>query len=385
MKKYLSGTAFSPALATKSRLLKLTFGFSSSFCAITTLYAATIKNHPTTLKTNTPQVYWVKKGDTLWDIAQKCFNHQQDWPEIWANNKHIKNPHRIFPADRLDLYQHENGRMIDTNPSHACQNMLQDRLGQPRIHLHPQIRIEKLNNSIQSISLKKIQPWLTRHTIVATDKLHDVPYVVAIQEQRLMAAKGQYIYVRGQNLNLNQRYAIYRPGQAYLHHNHQGEKINLGIELAQIASAIAIDQHNQITTLVLTDSYHKEVMKNDLVFTEQQSSYPTEFHPVAATGVDADAKIIHIHGNLKSAAKHSLVTINRGTQHGIKIGQLFSVYQTGQEVKDAKNNQSVQLPTEEIAQLMVVQTFAQLSYGYILDHQRPINQHAILKAVNLDD
>jgi len=49
--------------------------------------------------------YTVKKGDTLWDLSQKFYDSEWVWPATWAQNKDIKNPHRIYPGQRIRLYQ----------------------------------------------------------------------------------------------------------------------------------------------------------------------------------------------------------------------------------------------------------------------------------------
>lgn len=43
----------------------------------------------------------VKRRDTLWDLAQKYLGDAYKWDDIWKSNKHIRDPHWIYPGDAL--------------------------------------------------------------------------------------------------------------------------------------------------------------------------------------------------------------------------------------------------------------------------------------------
>lgn len=47
--------------------------------------------------------YLVERGDTLWDLAQRFLGSPYLWPQIWDQNKYIRDAHWIYPGDPLIL------------------------------------------------------------------------------------------------------------------------------------------------------------------------------------------------------------------------------------------------------------------------------------------
>ncbi len=49
------------------------------------------------------QIYTIKKGDTLWDLSQRFIDDPYYWPNVWAKNPEITNPHLIFPGQKIRI------------------------------------------------------------------------------------------------------------------------------------------------------------------------------------------------------------------------------------------------------------------------------------------
>lgn len=50
------------------------------------------------------RTYIIKKGDTLHGISQRFLKDPAYWPNLWANNPDIRNPHFIYPGQELHIF-----------------------------------------------------------------------------------------------------------------------------------------------------------------------------------------------------------------------------------------------------------------------------------------
>src|SRR5437764_13558183 len=47
------------------------------------------------------KTYTIKKGDTLWALAQQFYGNAYLWPQLWESNTWITDAHWIYPGDTL--------------------------------------------------------------------------------------------------------------------------------------------------------------------------------------------------------------------------------------------------------------------------------------------
>jgi LysM domain-containing protein len=68
------------------------------------LLMAVLSSQPVFAQGEEPTVYVIQKGDTLWGLSQRFLQDPYYWPNLWARNQSITNPHFIFPGQRLKVY-----------------------------------------------------------------------------------------------------------------------------------------------------------------------------------------------------------------------------------------------------------------------------------------
>ena len=150
-----------------------------------------------------PERYVVQRGDTLWDISARFLRDPWFWPEIWTVNPQVANPHLIFPGDVLTLVY------VDGRPQLQLQRG--PVVSGDTERLSPRIREQDLADAIPALPWEVIGAFLNRGTVLERDQVRRLPYVVALEEGRLVGAAGLKAYVRG-DLNGREQYAVVHVG-----------------------------------------------------------------------------------------------------------------------------------------------------------------------------
>lgn len=336
---------------------------------------------PPNLRADAPNVYIVKKGDTLWDISGHFLKSPWRWPEIWASNKHVKNPHWIYPGDRLLLCIINGRSVVGRDEGDGCAGIarrMNDDSALPVVRLQPQVRVEALNTAIPLVPLAAIEHWLKRARIVSADSIASTPYVVGNKNNQVVTAAGQTVYVRGKGMEVGQSYAVYREGKPYI--SEEKPKVSLGTELSQVATGIVTAVNGDIATLELQKSYEGEVRAKDLVMPEIDQRLPDMFQPSLPDEVKAGARIVRVLDSISSTGKGGIIALNRGALDGAKAGQIFAIYQHGEKIKDPKLGDKVQLPSERAGVAMVFSAYDHISYAYVLESEVPVRENDELRS-----
>jgi hypothetical protein len=340
-----------------------------------------------------PDTYVVKRGDTLWDIAGRFLKKPWLWPEIWQANPQIANPHLIYPGDVISL-------------------AYLDRVG---VGVQPGPRGEA---PINAINLSEIEPYLRDLRVV--DDFENLPHVVGLEEDIARASPGHLAYVRGlEGAQVGQRWLVVRPTTRYVrigkreccdmltrnHYDFRGKLIPgfgspwsdtagadvgrefLGHELLKVSAGTVtklMEGDVEVTTLEL-DNNHLEVRAGDRLIPVDAQPYDLQFfpHPPKQALDENKARVLSVASSLTSGGPRDVVALSVGRDDGIDNGTVLSIWRQGSNVVDrvetdywrgdesVPKGRRVQLPDEYAGHVMIFRTFDKVSYGLVMQGEKP--------------
>ncbi len=317
-----------------------------------------------------PDRYTVVKGDTLWDISARFLRDPWRWPDIWKANPQVANPHLIYPGDALAL-----------TFNNGVPELHLERVGEGRgatIKLSPRVRSEPVARAIPTIPLNVIQPFLTRPRVVTKEEMEAAPYIVQSADEHLIAATGNRVYVRGiKDGEAAERYTVLRLGQAYRDPDASAEAKSkqqdiLGYEAVYVADAV-LQRSGDPATFVL-DGSRQEAHNGDRLLPAITQEQEASFQP-RAPGGDVRGRIISVIGGVSQVGQYQVVVLNLGQQQGMQAGHVLTAYQAGREVRDLGSpdpKDTVRLPDEQAALLMIFRPFERVSYALVMQATRPL-------------
>ena len=306
------------------------------------------------LKPDHPKTYVVVKGDTLWDISSTFLRDPWLWPEIWHVNTQIENPHLIFPGDILTLIY------IDGKP-----RLQLTRGGEGK--LSPRIREVPLDQAIPAIPLDAIQQFLSRPRAVDKDTLEKAPYIVAIEDKKVLAGSGDKVYVRRLPQSSHKGQVVFRKGDPYIDPDTQEI---LGYEAIYVGDSTVIAQADPATVLI--NSAEIESLAGDRLLPSEERVLATNYVPRPPES-QVQGRIISVYKGVSVIGQYNIVAINLGENDGMKEGTVLAVYRQGETVKDKFSgewNEKVKLPDVRAGELMVFRTFKKMSFGLIMRAER---------------
>ena len=326
------------------------------------------------LRDGHPDVYYVKKGDTLWDISARFLENPWQWPELWHDNPEIDNPHLIYPGDEIRLSWQGGEPRLTVNRDGNSRTQLPD----GTIKLTPRARELDRDSAIPAIPMSAIQSYLKEALVVSREEIADAPYVVGGQDRRVVYGMGDTIYARdpdSQFENAPPRYGIYRVGEEYV--DPETDEV-LGYEARQIGLASITGHEDDMVTMEVVRS-SEDIRVDDRLFPQPDRRVRAVLYP-HAPDEKTTGHIIRFFDRINSVARKDVVVMNLGEREGMEPGHVLDIFQQGELVRDRQRDEMVRLPRTRSGSLVLFRVYEKVSYGLIMESLRPIYMQDIVES-----
>ena len=317
--------------------------------------------------------YIIKKGDTLWDIANTFLKDPFLWPFIWKANPSITNPDLIFAGNTLaipGLAPIERAMKTGTEPKTppvekqaAAEEQVQTQDIRQRegiaaagvIHPKPapsaataaeeEVLADKSGIVVPEV---RILPIIDKYAMLSAGFINDEKtedFVVGAREKgKSVLGYDDILYVSiqgGENISIGDKYLIFTPLQK-VKHPKTGRNFGKLIKGLGILQITAKNPSVNVLTARVTLSFDAIEIGNMLIpYQEPVLIYPSP----QKKGKDISGYILEVMDKRSINAQADFVYLDKGTADGVEPGDQFLVY-----VKPEKRN----FPREVIGELQVI-------------------------------
>ena len=331
------------------------------------------------LAPNAPDSHTVQRGDTLWGISGLFLKSPWRWPELWGMNlEQIRNPHLIYPGQMLVLEKVDGRARLRMGGATSG-------LPQNTVKLSPRVRSELLDNgAIASIPLNLIGPFLTEAVVFDSNELATAPRIVATQEGRVMASRGETAYVRG-DLGGARDFRLFRELKPLL--DPMTREV-LGYEGRYVGTAERVRDGTEngsdggtdargAGTAVVPATFTVTNARIEAIVGDRLSPVPMQdlvAYVPRAPAAPVEGRIVSIYGDGLRAGQNQVVALNRGQRDGMERGHVLALWRAGSaavDTTDARRTE-MRLPDERHGLLFVFRVFDRVSYALIFSVQDPV-------------
>lgn len=246
-----------------------------------------------------PESHSVRRGDTLWDISGRYYTNPYAWPQVWALNPQLQNPHWIYPGDRIRLRDPSEG------PTRGSIGFGANQLGRGG-------RVPS-----KTIFLRELG-WVDD---VKKDTWGEL---VASPDDQMLLSEGDDVYLRlsdDHDVSIGQELTIFREIKKVKSGDVKGE-------LVTVRGTARVDRYNPKTHMVRA----RLIESLDVVErTDRVGAVLRRLDVVPPVGAEADleARIIAAVYPYQLVGQHQVVFLDKGEKDGVKPGQRFFAVRRG--------------------------------------------------------
>lgn len=286
-----------------------------------------------------PTIYTIVQGDTLWGLSKRFLNDPYYWPNLWAANGTIGNPHFIYPGQRVRVYSDrievEEGPRAALPPADASA---------PAAKAPAPAPAEEAPSAPRSFSVTGGEGFLMER------EMRPAGRIVSTHQDRTIVGADDIVYAdlgRDNGANVGDRFTVYKKLGPV---SHPVSNEILGNRVIPLGELQLSEVEAKISKAIIVKSF-QEISAGSFLLPYRERKVSV---PLRAAGRDLSGYIVETQTGNKALSAGDVIFLDLGVSHGLKNGNLLYI------VRDVKADQRYalakieKLPVEVLGAVVVV-------------------------------
>ena len=285
--------------------------------------------------------YTVQKGDTLWDLSQKFYSSEWDWPGLWELNDKIKNPHLIYPGERLRVF-FKGGLSLENRPIYV--EPVKEKSGIKPVEITVE-KVEKIATQAPEIKLTFLYPFIDRVGFIKKNAVSPAGKILRSKKNADLISENDIVYIEAADMDSlipGTKYQVYETTK--IPHTGIRHAIKGIVQIKEykknyftakvIKTYIDINPGDPIMDFIERDKEFEVQKNNDLI----------------------DAKLICNDEDDSIYGDHQIVYMDIGENDNIELGQIYTIYKDLDKKKGLFTKKTIAFEPIETGKLIVIHT-----------------------------
>jgi hypothetical protein len=299
------------------------------------------------------RTYVIKKGDTLWGISERFLKDPYYWPNLWANNPFVSNPHFIYPGQKIRIYD---GRieLVPVQPEKEAVTAEAPEL--------PAAPVEEA-----AAALPEPQESVTIRTrggaegFVTLEDLDSAGILVDTVDNRILMASGDQVFLKlddPSSVRPGEPFSLFRLGSE-VEHPVTGEP--LGYQVVSLGALRVTDIDGVVATAEITLA-HEEIQRGDRL-----RPLPPARSEVALKKSDRELSgyLVAAKGDQVLLGQYDVIYVDLGSDDGLEAGNLLNISRS-RKATELALDEDIRLPDVLLGSAVVLETRPQTATALVL-------------------
>ena len=295
------------------------------------------------------QIYTIKKGDTLWGLSERFINDPYYWPNVWAKNPEITNPHLIFPGQKVRILD---GRLEIIPAYPEAGQQVEEKTDNSQI-------APTLAQTEESIKIKSTG---SGDGFILTDE-EPLGILVDSVDNRILLTKNDIVFLKMKemsNITVGDTYGLFERGDVVQHpqtNEPMGTMMNnLGfLQITEVSGDTVIAKIGDVFREIARGAELFEYIPQRKEITLQRGT------------TDKGGYVIAARDEKGTFSTNDIIYVDLGSDDGLASGNLFYLLRS-REASDEiiKNTGTIQLPDAVLGAAITIETKAKTASAIII-------------------